>query len=197
MGVSLDSLLTFLLGVIVTTAGYFLKRWWESQPQRESLQETIQLVALHNDLRSGNVSLESLTDLKRQVVERSRSRRQSETAVIEKLEAALQQTRDYEPRTQRDMNQYSHHLAALAEQQVEFLVTEFRRRLNDDELRDFDEAQKAWVAYAHAHSKFESSEVAGGSMAPMVYSSALRVLMVQRAAELSQMINARNQIEIQ
>ena len=199
-GYFVDAILTFLLGIGVAVAGYFLKRWWEGQPTKESIQETVQLASLHREMKSGNFTFDALAALKNQIKSRAASSVRFQTEIFEGIERAATEKEaaravEYEPYSQQDMNQYAFHLADLAERELEFVTRSLKDRLSESERSAFDAAQKAWKKFAQKQSEFESLEMEGGTAQPLLHASALRLMTVERAAEVKEELNRRVKAE--
>jgi uncharacterized protein YecT (DUF1311 family) len=185
---------TFLLGIAVSICGYFLKRWWEGQSGRERIQEVVQLASIQKELSRGEVTLEALSKLKDEINERALSSQKYQQQVVADIGNKLD---DYEPQSQAEMNQYSSHLADLAEREMRFLAGALEPFLTESEIAAFKSAQSAWKKYATKQADFESLEWEGGSMRPLIYWGAYRQLVIERAASLKEELNKRNQIDIE
>jgi uncharacterized protein YecT (DUF1311 family) len=195
----MDQLVIFVMGVVVAIFGYLLKRWWEGQSIRDAINETLQLASLHKDLRSGDISLDALGQLKSDLRERATFQLKGQDEVLTGMGRAIREEAEgrpseYEPQTQAEMSQYAFHLASLAEQELKFVVEQLADHLSSSEAKAFRMAQKAWEFYADAQADFESLEAEGGSMQGMLRSAARRTLIVERAGFIKGEVNKRNQI---
>src|SRR5664279_5024187 len=140
------AILTFILGIVVSVLGYLLKRWWEGQATKESIQEAVQLASLHKEMRSGSFTLDALAALKGDIKARAVTSQKYQEEVFAGIERAAEEkdkTRavEYEPQSQREMNQYAFHLAELADHELEFVVRALEGHLSESEQAAFRNAQ--------------------------------------------------------
>jgi uncharacterized protein YecT (DUF1311 family) len=190
--------LTFVLGIAVSVLGYLLKRWWEGQSTKDSIQETVQLANLHKEFQSGSVTLEILDRLKADIQTRAVKGQKYQTEILEGIgRAAAKADEDssthYSPMTQIEMNQYAFHLADLAERELTYIFSALEAYLSESEQIAFKAVQAAWKKYAQKQAELESLEAEGGSMQPLLYASARRLMTIERAAQLKEELNKRSE----
>jgi uncharacterized protein YecT (DUF1311 family) len=184
------------LGMLISLGGYLTKRWWEGQSVRENIQDFVGLAKLRKDLTDADISLSTLQELKKQISDRNISRAKGEAEVIKNIEESFvsdsQKFRIEDTlRSQSEMNRYAFHLTDLAERELEFLLHALRGQLDEEEERRFQKAQRAWRLYSRRQADFSAGMFEGGSMRPMVYSSELRALTIERAAKIKDEIRER------
>jgi len=187
-----------VMGAVVSLGGYLLKRWWEGQSTRDDIQEFERLAKLRKDMQGDNVSLQALLNLKKEISDRNARQAKDEAAVIENIEGAALESKGGEfriedtLRTQYEMNRYAFHLADLAGKELEFLVVALEGLLDDEEIKSFTKAQRAWRLYSRRQADFSTGMFDGGSMRPLVYNSELRALTIERAAMIKNEIRDRH-----
>lgn len=196
----MDPSITFVLGVAAAVAGYLLKRWWEGQSARESIQEAVQLASLHKEIREGTVTLEALRDLKGDLRRRNLTSQQNQEEVVEGIGRILENEDAsgigvYEPQTQGQMTTYARHLANVADQELQFIVEALRPLLTNSEGKAFSKSQVSWEKFVDAQSILESLEAEGGTMQPMLYQATRRSLIIERAAKIREELKKRKRID--
>jgi uncharacterized protein YecT (DUF1311 family) len=78
---------------------------------------------------------------------------------------------------------------------LEFLVTALEGVLDEEEIKRFKKAQRAWCLYSKRQADFSAGMFEGGSMRPLVYSSELRALTIERAAKIKTEIRDRHKLD--
>ncbi|MBB4256832.1 MULTISPECIES: lysozyme inhibitor LprI family protein [unclassified Bradyrhizobium] len=189
-----------VVGAVLSSGGYVLKRWWEGQSTRDDIQDFERLAKLQKDMKGDNISLQALQNLKNQISDRSARRAKDEAEVIDSIEGSALRGDGDEFRiedtllNQREMNRYAFHLTDLAEKELEFLVGALEGVLDEKEINRFEKAQRAWRLYSKRQADFSAGMFEGGSMRPLVYSSELRALTIERAAKIKAEIRDRHRL---
>jgi uncharacterized protein YecT (DUF1311 family) len=190
-----------VVGAVVSLGGYLLKRWWEGQSSRDDIQDFERLAKLQKDMKGDNTSLQALRDLKKEISDRNARRAKDEAAVIENIEGTALELNSGEfriedtLRSQYEMNRYAFHLADLAEKELEFLVGALEGLLDEEEIKRFQKAQRAWRLYSKRQADFSTGMFEGGTMRPLVYNSELRALTIERAAKIKNEIRDRHRLD--
>ena len=74
-------------------------------------------------------------------------------------------------RSQLDMNRQAAAGADKAEQRMQTILSELRRRLDETGRAKLDASQQAWLLYRKAEAESYADQYRGGSMAPVIYSA--------------------------
>lgn len=97
----------------------------------------------------------------------------------------MAQARDCEsPRTQLEVNECASERLTRADQALNQLYADYRKRLSASEARQFKQVQVAWIKFRDAACVFESSAVKGGSAFTMVHLGCLASKTEIRVKEL-------------
>ena len=93
-------------------------------------------------------------------------------------------------RTQLDMNLCAGEELARADSLLNLRYQEVLRVIEEHRVEPLREAQRAWIRFRDAECEFEASEVAGGSLEPMIQTLCLADLSEKRAKEFARIIAA-------
>lgn len=92
------------------------------------------------------------------------------------------------PQTQSAINACAGIEYQNAEKKMKQIYQQLLSKLPDDRKRRLLLAQDAWVSFRAANCEFERSEVAGGTMAPSVYSGCMADLTQERTQRLQKYV---------
>lgn len=96
------------------------------------------------------------------------------------------------PQTQGEMNACAGIAYRNADRRLNQVYQQLIPKLSASRRQQLVTAQQAWIRYRDASCNFERSEVAGGSMAPMIQASCLARLTEQRTKDLQQYLESTN-----
>ncbi len=172
-----------LIGVILSVIVYFLKRWIEKAPQRETLEKHQKLLDINKQMNEQGVTPEDLMTLeavlngKAHSVEKLRTKMESETKPLLMKEEG-------EFITQAEMNIRANENFEIAKKNMENILNELQSNLNREERKALDEAQIAWESYSMEQAQSAAISYQGGSIYPLIYMSELESTTIDRAARL-------------
>ena len=86
--------------------------------------------------------------------------------------------------TQADLNDQARAEFKKADAMLNKVYGELRARLDDKEKARLKEVQLLWLKYRDANADFAASQFEGGSIAPLIYSSAMTSTTEDRVREL-------------
>ena len=89
--------------------------------------------------------------------------------------------------TQYEMNQCARDDHAKVDAQMNKDYKAYRARLSGEQLRQFTNAQRAWVRFRDLSCAYESSGVKGGSVYPLILSSCLAGMTRERIRQISEL----------
>lgn len=92
-------------------------------------------------------------------------------------------------RTQLDMNDCAGEELARADSLLNERYQQVLRTLEQHRVEPLRAAQRAWIRFRDAECEFQASEVAGGSMEPMVQTLCVARISRKRAEELERMLS--------
>ena len=94
------------------------------------------------------------------------------------------------PQTQAEMNACASSLAQAADQELNQVYQQVREHYKNSAQEELlIDAQLAWIKFRDANCKFSSSRFAGGSMAPLDYSSCIKRMTQERTEEIKQYLS--------
>lgn len=88
------------------------------------------------------------------------------------------------PRTQLEVNECASERLTRADQELNQVYADYRKRLSASEARQFRQVQVTWIKFRDAACVFESSGVKGGSAFTMVHLGCLAAKTETRVKEL-------------
>lgn len=86
--------------------------------------------------------------------------------------------------TQTELNDEAASAFKKADAKLNKVYTELRALLDDEEKARLKEVQLLWLKYRDANAEFAARQFEGGSIAPLVYSSAMTSTTEDRVEEL-------------
>lgn len=96
------------------------------------------------------------------------------------------------PQTQGEMNACAGIAYRNADRRLNQVYQQVLPKLPAARRQQLVTAQQAWIRYRDTSCTFERSEVTGGTMEPMIYSSCLARLTEQRTKDLQQYLQSTN-----
>lgn len=96
------------------------------------------------------------------------------------------------PQTQAEMNACAGIAYRNADRRLNQVYQQVLPKLPAARRQQLTTAQQAWIRFRDASCTFERSEVTGGTMEPMIYSSCLARLTEQRTKDLQQYLESTN-----
>lgn len=93
------------------------------------------------------------------------------------------------PQTQTEMNACAGLAYQQAEKKLNQVYQQLLPQLSSSRRQKLISAQQAWIKFRDSSCAFERSEVEGGTMAPLIYSSCLADVTEQRTQRLQEYID--------
>ena len=107
--------------------------------------------------------------------------------------AVAQKLNCQKPITQLEMNQCANINAKAADRKLNQVYQQVRTKYQGTEQRKLlSDAEEAWIKFRDTSCTFSKSRVAGGSIAPLVYSNCLTNLTKQRTQTLESYLQEGN-----
>lgn len=178
-----------LFGALITggvsALGYFGKGILPSERRKAKADEYAALATIAATMKEKNLSHEDVQGLAAVLRgEKRRARVESILADVKsesKVAAEMQVDEDW---TQAAMNERAGINFRKSQIKLEETAMKYKRLLDPEEEMAFHRVQDAWQEYCDRQAEFAASEYAGGSMAPLVFSSEKEVITEARAREL-------------
>jgi uncharacterized protein YecT (DUF1311 family) len=91
------------------------------------------------------------------------------------------------------MNQAAFDAFVAADDDLKSALAGYRARFTGDQLRLFDESQKAWEQFRAAACAFQSSGAEGGSVQPLVHAQCMESFTRQRLEQVKSLANCNDE----
>lgn len=95
------------------------------------------------------------------------------------------------PQTQLDMNDCAVMEYQRVDSELNAVYAEYRKRLSPSQAQQLKAAEVAWIKFRDASCIFETSEVEGGSIHPLVYHDCLTTKTRERIAALKALASCK------
>ena len=95
------------------------------------------------------------------------------------------------PQTQLDMNDCAVMEYQRVDSELNAVYAEYRKRLSPSQAQQLKAAEVAWIKFRDASCIFETSEVEGGSIHPLVYHDCLSTKTRERIAALKALASCK------
>lgn len=95
------------------------------------------------------------------------------------------------PQTQLDMNDCAAMEYQRVDSELNAVYAEYRKRLSPSQAQQLKAAEVAWIKFRDASCIFETSEVEGGSIHPLVYHDCLATKTRERIAALKALASCK------
>jgi len=178
----IEKILLILLGVAISSIGYFLKRYVEKKQVSETLERHQKLLTIKKELSEQKLTVEDL-----KLLENSLLTKKSKAALVEEIQDELPsifERDDDEFLSQSELNMRASDNVKIAKAHLEKVYNELLFKVEEQERETLEKSQKTWEKYSIAHSKFSASGYEGGTIYPLIYLSTLESLVVERTALL-------------
>lgn len=186
-----NKILMLVLGGAGTAAWFYWRRNVERKPLFENIERAQKLVTLKKHLDSTNYTLEDLKSLEDTLMGRGEVAKA--LAVSYEQEAnELRKLQHKSALTQVEMNFAASQAYERSAQKLGSVIAGLKEYYSPDEIRRFEDAQKAWFEYREKHAKFLAAQYEGGSIQPLIHASALESVTIARIVELeAELLQAR------
>lgn len=178
----IEKILLVFLGVVISSIGYFLKRYIEKKKSLETLERHQKLLTIKKELSEQKLTVEDL-----KLLESALLTKKSKAALVEEIQGELPpifEREEDEFLSQAELNMRASDNVKIAKAQLEKVYNELLFKTEDHERETLEKSQKTWGKYSIAHSKFSASGYEGGTIYPLIYLSTLESLVVDRTALL-------------
>lgn len=176
-----------VLGAAGTVAFYFLKRRFSRTEIHENVDLYTKIAGMTAALREQGISIHDAEQIAATITSKVRIA----NAVPERRE----EPQFSENMTQAEMNRHAAASAAAAMARLQGEVARLDGFLSAEEQEISAASQDAWEAYCRQQAQLSSTLAEGGSMQPMLFSSATERLALDRIAFIEEMIKERQAAE--
>lgn len=183
MSTYLAGLLTGLLPAIGVATWYLARRYNENQPLNEALDRAQKTAVLKKTLEQYNYSMEDLREFQEGLMGRSEIAKQlSESFASEAMRVGnmLQSGAT----TQTEMNQAASRSLQITEIKLEHVISELHKYFDPAQTQAFEVVQEKWRSFQKINAEFAAAQYEGGSIAPLVYATAMESAAITRLVEL-------------
>ncbi len=172
-----------LLGGAGTAIWFFMRRRAERTPVFENIHKAEKLLSLHKELGAAGCTVSDLKNLEATLMGRAEAAK----ALSASYEEEARQVRELEfngALTQHEMNTAAARAYERSEGRLQEVIEQFKKFYSPEDAEQFDDAQGAWREYQLKNASFLAARYEGGTIQPLIYSSALESAAVARIVEL-------------
>ncbi len=173
----------FVAGLIVSSAGYLIKRRIEHRSDHEDLELSERLLRVNREMKDQSLTADELHKLQL-TLRRGQANTgvQTETAKLIDSKAAVHPQKIV---TQLEMSQSSYEDYEKADLEMQQALRRMQAILDSMSLDELEASQSAWSAYRNKQVLFASGFYRGGSIVPLIRNSEAAALTNARAKELA------------
>lgn len=172
-----------ILGGVGTAIWFFWRRKVEQKPVFENIQKAEKLLSLRKELDKTNYTIKDLRSLEDALMGRAEAAKEL-GASFEKQAEEIRRIEFDSAMTQTEMNVVAAQAYERAERKLETTITELKEYFSPEQIARLDETNEAWRNYQRKHAESLASQYEGGSIQPLIYSSALESVTIARIVEL-------------
>ncbi|MGZ3236719.1 MAG: lysozyme inhibitor LprI family protein [Burkholderiaceae bacterium] len=172
-----------MLGGIGTAGWFHWRRKTEQTPVFENIQKAEKLLALRRDLDATTYSIDDLKKFEDALMGRSQIAKALSVSYAEEAEE-LRKHEFNGAMTQYDLNMAADRTYKRTNAKLQQVIEDIKQFFSPDECVRFDEVNLAWCDYQQKHAIFASSHYDGGTIKPLIYSSALDAIAIARIVSL-------------
>ncbi|MCH1929542.1 lysozyme inhibitor LprI family protein [Shewanella sp. A25] len=172
-----------VLGMIISAAGYLIKRKIENKPQIESLDKHKKLLDIHKQMNEQGIDLEGLKELEAKLTGKAVAI-QSKTIVLQAESTPLIHESEAEDLTQRELNDRASKNFEKATKKMQEAIAGIDSRVGDYESQSLMRSQMEWESYSISQAEAAAASYREGSIYPLMYYSELESLTNERTARL-------------
>jgi len=172
-----------ILGGLGTAIWFFLRRRVKRTPIFENIQKAEKLLTLRKELDNTNYTVDDLKRFENELMGRAEAAKKLSTS-FEKQAQEIRRIEFDGAHTQLELNAARAQAYRRAENKLETTIAELKEYLPPKCIADLDSANEAWHIYQLKHAEFLASRYEGGTIQPLIYSSALESVTIARIVEL-------------
>lgn len=172
-----------LLSGAGTALWFFMRRRAERTPVFENIHKAEKLLSLHKELGAAGCTVSDLKNLEATLMGRAEAAK----VLSASYEEEARQVRELEfngALTQYEMNTAAARAYQRSEGRLQEVIEQFKKFYSPEETEQFEKAQEAWREYQLKNASFLAARYEGGTIQPLIYSSALESAAVARIVEL-------------
>jgi len=172
-----------LLGVVISSIGYLLKRKIESKPQLETFEKHKKLLDIHKQMNEQGIDVSGLKQLEAMITGKGKAI-QSNAIALQAESSPLIKEDDTEDLSQLELNKRAARRLEIAKEKMQYAIAGIDSRVGDSESQSLMNSQAEWERYSVSQAEAASSSYQGGSIYPLIYTSELESLTNERTARL-------------
>ena len=168
-----------LLSGAGTALWFFMRRRAERTPVFENIHKAEKLLSLHKELGAAGCTVSDLKNLEATLMGRAEAAK----VLSAYYEEEARQVRELEfngALTQYEMNTAAARAYQRSEGRLQEVIEQFKKFYSPEETEQFEKAQEAWREYQLKNASFLAARYEGGTIQPLIYSSALESAAVAR-----------------
>lgn len=179
----LEKVLFILLGVLISGAGYLIKRWIEKSSEFESLDKHKKLLDIHKQMNEQGIDIDSLKAFESRLVGKTVAI-QRHTLELQSETTPLIGSLEDEHLTQLELTERANEKLKLARARMQDAIAGIDARVGDAQSQALMKSQTEWEGYCESQARAIASQYEGGSIYGFVYISELESLANERTARL-------------
>ncbi|ODW53218.1 hypothetical protein BBL88_16185 [Vibrio parahaemolyticus] len=183
MNEMIEKLGLVLLGALMTSIGYLIKRKIESKPELEILDKHQKVLDIHKKMSDQGLDIAGLNTFASMLTEKSNAV-QSHVLDLNTKSVSHMQESSAEHITQTEMNQMASDSYNRSLSKMNEVYSKLMSKLDTEHTEAYGCAQAKWSEYIEAHARSVADMYKGGSIYPLIYYSELETLVFERTARL-------------
>ena len=184
-----------LLGMILSSIGYLIKRKIENRPQIEILDKHKRILDIHKQMSDQGIDLEGLKNLEARLSGKAKAI-QSHSVILQSESVSLLKEDEPENLTQMELNERAGKRFEIAKEKLQEVIAAIDSRVGDFESQSLMRSQRNWENYSVSQAQAAAASYEGGSIYNLIYLSELESLTNERTArlqaELDELTRLRN-----
>jgi uncharacterized protein YecT (DUF1311 family) len=174
-----------LLGAIISSLAYMLKRKIENKSQLENLEKHKKLLDIHKQMNDQGIDIQGLRELEAKLEEKATA---IESNIISLRAESLPIVSDDETDdlTQTELNTRASKRVEAAEKKLQEIIAAIDSRVGDNESQALMNSQREWERYSISQAVAAASSYQGGTIYSLIYASELESLTNERIARLKE-----------
>ena len=174
-----------LLGVILSSAAYLIKRRIENKPQLEVLEKHKKLLDIHKQMSDQGIDAQGLRELEGKLNDKAEAI-QSNLVMLQSESTPLVTDEESQELSQTELNIRASKRVEEAKTKLQEVVAAIDSRVGDNESQALMNSQIEWERYSVSQAEAAASGYKGGTIYSLIYGSELESLTNERTARLKE-----------
>lgn len=170
-----------VLGALLSSLAYFVKRRIENKPDIERLDKHKKILDIHRQMNDQGLDVNDLETLGKALTGKVKAINEK---TIELQSASIPLVQEQEDLTQVELNERASKRVEIAKKRMQEAIAGIDSRVGDYESQSLMNSQNEWESYSVSQAEAAASSYREGSIYPLIYMSELESLINERTARL-------------